>query len=287
MSMRHAKVIEAWVEQRNASADGLQAIGPTLYVDDRPVACWLDRADENGAQIALYTLRMGRSWLQLNIDEAIRCMRGTSLRVPWPHPSPTSAQHAENMKYLVGAWQQSIATTARSTRYAWGHYQIARREAAEANLYAWAFALPEPKSSISREVLWRARRNAVANRRERANKDTEASRDMLRALWRGGREILDVLPGPVMLRLSSDRQTIETSDGGKVTLSHVPVALLWGLACECRQLQRTAIWRIVSERPRIGRWSVQVVQADGSMQVGCYDLSFAEIARLAVTLGLR
>jgi hypothetical protein len=285
--MRQAKIIEAWVEQRNAAADSLKTIGPTLYVDDRPVACWLDRADENGAQIALYALRMGRSWLQLYVNEAVRCMRGTSLRVPWPHPSPTSVQHAENMKYLMGAWQQSIATTARSTRYAWGHYEIARREAAEAKLYAWAFALPEPKSSISREVLSRARRNAVANRRERANKDTEASRDMLRALWRGGREILDALPGPLMLRLSTDGQTIETSEGEKVAVADVPIALLWGLACECRQQQRTVIWRIVSERPRTGRWSVQMVHTDGSMQVGCHSLSFAEIARLAVTLGLR
>ena len=284
--MRQAKVIEAWVEQRIAAAGGLRTIGPTLYVDDRPVACWLDRADENGAQIALHALRMGRSWLQFNIHEAVRCMRGTLLRVPWPLPSPTSGQHAENMKYLVGAWQQSIATTARSTRYAWGHYQSARREAAEAKLYAWAFDLPEPKFSISREVLSRARRNAVANRRERTNKDTEPSRDMLRALWRGGRKILDFLPGPVMLRLSSDRQTIETSEGERVAVSHVPVALLWDLACECRQQQRTVIWRVVSQRPRIGQWSVQVVQSDGSMQVGCHDLSFAEIARLAVTLGL-
>jgi hypothetical protein len=285
--MRQAKVIEAWVEQRTAAADGFQAIGPTLYVGERPVACWLDRADENGAQIALCALRMGRSWLQSNINEAVNSIRGTSLRVPCPLPSPTSVQHAENINYLVGAWQDSIATTARSTRYAWGHYQIARREAAAAKLYTWAFDLPELQPKVSREVLSRARRNAVANRRERHNKVPEPPRDMLRALWRGGRELRDVFLGPVMLRLSSDKQTIETSEGEKVAISDVPAALLWGLACECRQQQHALIWRIVSERPRIGRWSVQVVQADGSMQIGCHNLAFAEIARLAVTLNLR
>lgn len=90
-----------------------------------------------------------------------------------------------------------------------------------------------------------------------------------------------------MLRLSSDTQMIETSHGEKVAISSVPVDLLWGLACECRQQHRPLIWRIVSERPRIGRWTVQLVQADGSMQVGCHTVSFAEIARLAVTLNLR
>jgi hypothetical protein len=90
-----------------------------------------------------------------------------------------------------------------------------------------------------------------------------------------------------MLRLSCDRQTIETSEGEKVAISNVPVALLWDLACECRQQQRPLIWRIVSERPRIGRWSVQMVCADGSMQVGCHSVSFEEIARLAVTLNLK
>jgi hypothetical protein len=283
--MRQAQVIEAWVEQRNASADGLQAVGPILYVGDRPVACWLDRADENGAQIAFYALRMGRSWLQLNINEAVHSVRGTSLRVPCPLPSPTSVQHSENINHLVWAWQRSIATTARSTRYAWGNFQCAQREAEHAKLYAWAFDLPEPKPNVSREILSRARRNAVANRRE--SKVPEPSRDILRALWRGGRELRDVFLGPVMLRLSADRQTIETSEGEKVAISTVPVALLWGLACECRQRRRPVIWRIVSERPRIGRWSVQVVYADGSMRVGCHSLSFAELARLAVTLNLR
>jgi hypothetical protein len=90
-----------------------------------------------------------------------------------------------------------------------------------------------------------------------------------------------------MLRLSSDRQTIETSEGERVPISNEPIALLWGLACDCRQQQRSLIWRIVSERPRIGRWSVQMVSADGSMQVGCHWISFAEIARLAVALNLR
>jgi hypothetical protein len=285
--MRQTKVLEAWVEQRAAEADGLQAIGPTLYVGDRPVACWLDRADETGAQIALYALRMGRSWLQIKLNEAVDAVRGTSLSVPCPLPSPTVAQHAENIDHLVGAWRHSIATTARSTRYAWGNFQGAQRRAALAKLYAWAFDLPEPELKVSREVLWRARRNAAASRRR--IKEAGPSRDILRALWRGGRDLrpISLGPGPVMLRLSSDGQTIETSEGEKAAISTVPAALLWGLACECRQQQRPLIWRIVSERPRIGRWSVQMVCADGSLQIGCHGVSFAEIARLAVTLNLR
>ena len=283
--MRKTKVLEAWVEQRTAAADGLQAIGPTLYVGDRPVACWLDRADEAGAQIALYALRMGGSWLRIKINEAVSAVRGTSLGVPCPLPSPTVAQHAENIDHLVGAWQQSIAATARSTRYAWGHLELAERQAALAKLYAWAFDLPDPNLNVSRGELSRARRNAVASRRER--KKAGSSHDILRALWRNGRGRRRVPFGPVMLRISSDRQTVETSEGEKVAISTVPVALLWGLACECRQQQRALIWRIVSERPRIGRWSVHRVLADGSMQVGCHSVSFAEIARLAVMLNLR
>jgi hypothetical protein len=282
--MRQTKVVEAWVEQRAAAADGLRAIGSTLYVDDRPVACWLDRADETGAQIALYALRMGRSRLQDHVSNAVFAARGTWLRVPCPLPSPTLAQHEENTNYLVGAWQQAMAATARSTRYAWSNFQFAQREAAQAKLYAWAFGLPEPHLNVSREVLSRACRNAVVGRRERK---AEPSGEILRALWRGGRELQHVCLGPLMLRLSSDRQTIETSEGEKVGIATVPAALLWGLACECRQQQRQLIWRIVSERPRIGRWSVQMVCADGSMQVGCHNVSFAEIARLAVALNLR
>ena len=277
--------MEAWVEQRSAAADGLQSIGPTLYVGDRPVACWLDRADETGAQIALYALRMGRSWLQSNIDKAVYAVRGTSLRVPCPLPSPTLVQHAQNINHLVGAWRQSIVATARSTHYAWGNYRFSQRQAALAKLYTWAFDLPEPKLNVSREALSRARRNAGTSRRE--SRVAEPSRDILRALWRGGRDLAHVFLGPVMVRLSSDRQTIETSEGEKIAISNVPVDLLWSLACECRQQQRPLIWRIVSERPSIGRWSVQMVCADGSVQVGCHSVSFEEIARLVVALNLR
>ena len=283
--MHQTEVLEAWIEQRSAAADGLQSIGSTLYIGDRPVACWLDRADETGAQIVLYALRLGRPWLQSNIKEAVHAVRGTSLRVPCPLPSPTLVQHAENINHLVGAWRQAIVATARSTRYAWGHYQGSQRRAALTKLYAWAFDLPEPKPNVSREELSRARRNAATSRRE--SKVAEPSRDIQRALWRSGRDLRHAVLGPVMLRLSCDRQTIETSEGEKVAISNVPVALLWDLACECRQQQRPLIWRIVSERPRIGRWSVQMVCADGSMQVGCHSVSFEEIARLAVTLNLK
>jgi hypothetical protein len=285
--MRQTEVLEAWVEQKSAAADGLQSIGPTLYVDDRPVACWLDRADETGAQIALYALRMGRPWLLSNIEEAVYCVRGTSLRVPCPLSSPTLVQQSENINHLVGAWRQSIAATARSTRYAWGNYQLSKRQGAQAKLYAWAFDLPEPKLNVSREELSRARRNAGTSRREGSASAFGPPRDFLRALWRSGRDLPHVFLGPVMVRLSSDRQTIETSEGEKVAISNVPVALLWGLACECRQQKRSLIWRIVSERPRIGRWSAQMVCADGSVQVGCHSVSFEEIARLAVTLNLK
>ena len=283
--MRKTEVLEAWVEQRCAAADGLQSIGPTLYVGDRPVACWLDRADETGAQIVLYALRLGRPWLHSHIKEVVSAVRGTSLRVPCPLPSPTLVQHAENINYLVGAWQECIVATARSPRYAWGHYQSSQHRSALAKLYAWALDLPEPKPNVSREELSRARRNAIAGRRE--SRVAAPSRDIQRALWRSGRDLRHVYLGPVMLRLSSDGQTIETSEGEKVAISTVPVAWLWGLACDCRQQQCPLIWRIVSERPRIGRWAVQRVGADGSMQVGCHSLSFAEIARLAVTLNLR
>ena len=226
--MRRTNVLEAWVEERTAAADGLQTIGPTLYVGHRPVACWLDRADPSGAQIALYGVRMGRPWLQSHINEAVQAVGGTFLRVPSPLPSPTPMQHAENISYLVGAWQRTVATTARSTHYAWGHYQVAQHQAADVKLYAWAFDLPEPQSKVSREVLSRARRNAIANRREKHKKVAEPSRDIMRALWRGGRNLRNAFLGPVMIRLSSDGQTIETSEGEKIPLPDVPVELVWG-----------------------------------------------------------
>jgi hypothetical protein len=285
--MRQAKVIEAWVEQKTVVAEGLQAIGPTLYVRDRPVASWLDRADENGAQIALCAVRTGRQCLQSRVFSAVYSARGLPLRVPCPLFSPTSIQHQENISYLVRAWQDAIAKTARSTRYAWGNFERAQREAVGAKLYSWAFGLAEPKLNASRDLLFRARRNAAASRREASKNPRQPSREILRAMWRGGLDWTDHPLGPVMLRLSSDKQSIETSEGEKVAVSTVPLALLWGLACESRRQRRAHIWRIVSERPFIGRWSVQAVNPDGSMLIGCHCIAFAEIARLAVTLNLQ
>jgi hypothetical protein len=281
--MKQTNVIAAWAEQRNAAAGGLRSVGPVLYAGDRPVACWLDRADEDGAQIALYALHLGRAYLRSGINAAVDSIWGTSLEVPCPLPTPE--QHAQNIGHLVYTWQHAILTAARSTRYALGHYQSSQQYGATAKLYAWAFGLSEPKPVISREIWLRARRNAAANRREKP--EPQPTRDMLRAIWRSGRDPGTKFLGPVMLRLSTDRKTIETSAGEKVAISNAPLSVLWGMARESREQRRTVIWRIVSERPRIGRWSVHAIRTDGSMQIGCHTLSFAELTRLAVELGLR
>jgi hypothetical protein len=83
-----------------------------------------------------------------------------------------------------------------------------------------------------------------------------------------------------MLRLSKDGQEIETSRGAVIPVSHAK--RLWPLIENVRAVGEPLTGRDF----RLGHYTLNTIQADGSIIVGCHDIPYAEIEAIAKALGL-
>ena len=97
--------------------------------------------------------------------------------------------------------------------------------------------------------------------------------------WRAG-EIGAQFPNawqlPIALRVKGD--TIETSRGAIVPATVAPI--LWRLVTAARAGHATQ-----RQGMHVGPFQLDEVRADGSLVIGCHDISYAELERMAASLG--
>lgn len=103
--------------------------------------------------------------------------------------------------------------------------------------------------------------------------------------WRAGGAALPwgMRDSAPMLRLSRDGSVIETSHGASVPASVAP--RLWRMVTAARAGAADAI-TAQHRGMRIGHFTLQTVRPDGSLLIGCHDIAFDELQRLADVLGL-
>lgn len=137
---------------------------------------------------------------------------------------------------------------------------------------------------------------------ERRRQDEEARKVALAdavAAWRRGEYVRHNLLGlPVMLRLvrfkgshrggllrEGNEDYIETSHGAEVPAKSV--AYLWHAVQQARaggvQLDAATLAKAAT---RLGVYELRFIRADGSIVVGCHDIPYAELERMAVELGM-
>ena len=80
------------------------------------------------------------------------------------------------------------------------------------------------------------------------------------------------------LRLSLDKQEIETSKGARVSVEVAP--FLWKEACGLRHKQVSREFRIP-----VGHYILDRIKDDGSLIVGCHEIPFSELEGIAGQLG--
>lgn len=110
-------------------------------------------------------------------------------------------------------------------------------------------------------------------------KATEAAAQSARIeAWRNGASVSVPRGDSPMLRLVGER--IETSWGADVPAT--VARNLWRLVCAARA-SRAAM--IPDGAHRVGAFTLDRVEANGDLVIGCHTLTFAELQRMAVTLG--
>ncbi len=164
----------------------------------------------------------------------------------------------------------------------------------------------EAKQEI-RELQARQRREALE--KGRAQAEAEFSPRML-ALWRvhgeystEAQEIKDMaaakgvyrfayaahlaqngFAGTSALRLSSDRDRVETSQGAQVLAR--TVKFLWAFCSEAKRTQTPVAAETLARFPRLDYYYAREIDASGNLTAGCHRIPFGEVEYIARELGL-
>jgi hypothetical protein len=191
------------------------------------------------------------------------------------------------------------AARARTAHGAQWEMQRASDFAHEANAYSAFFGLrwrvsipafsPERLEAIrnaaKREAARKAARTKAQQKRDAAELARRAAEyEAAREEWRRGESprlpVHSSWSGNTMLRLSGDR--IETSRGAWIPVS--AARLVWDAVRHCKETG--AGWApLGADRPRIGEFTLDRVDAEGNISAGCHTIEYLELARMAVALG--
>jgi len=287
--MRRLEVLRAWANQTltNIEEANLRIEGPSLYSGDTLLASMLDRADEDGHPVVLCAAKVPQPWRAQHVRTVLREIDAHWLYVPNPVASPNEHQHRNNILYLIGSLRNVLEAAAFHETFSVGHYDDYQRRRQDLNAYLEAFDLPVPNEDLAfiEQLEPRARSNAERQRKQ-GNK-VVMSMEYRRAMWRG-RTIPDrEAPGPVMLRMSLDEKSIETSNGDSIPVDIEQLSKLWRIVCTQREYGSPYTWRVLSERPKLGDYHVRSVRGDGTLVVDCHEIPFGEFTRIAVALRLK
>lgn len=152
-----------------------------------------------------------------------------------------------------------------------------------------ASTLPEVPALDSEALEVYKAREAERNRAKReADKAKEAERKVMIAraceAWRNGSPdySMQAYNASPMLRLSADGSEVETSRGVKVPVDAAKIALEI-----VREVKASGVpWTCPpAERVSIGHFSLDKVEADGTLHAGCHVIACAEIERFAASVG--
>lgn len=198
----------------------------------------------------------------------------------------------QNMERAREAVRQALVSSGaprirQATRDA--HKARALRIAENANAYLAALPEDERLSLVRIDTSALEAVRADLERAEEARRKIEAEARAARtaelaeslAEWRAGSVIArsgfhSIAPA---LRVSADGSTVQTSHGAEIPMDDA--RKLWPLILQMRAGQRE-----FSPGEPVGHYRLSKIRKDGSIVVGCHDIAFSEIERIAHALGL-
>lgn len=296
------QLAHVWAQQNQAEGSGSNFFfeGPSTYSYGRhfEIARFITR---KGKRAVLFTTRGYSVSTSRHIGYARNAIRDG---VPVFHvPSIDGAARGsredatrEDYKRRV-ADLEMVAAKCRSADAAIRAMNQAAALAHEANQYAeffgrrWRIKVPEWSPEARERLRAKAARQAARDKAKRAAAARKAAAQLAeaRANWRAGIASGYTGPGarytsgPVMLRLSADRERIETSRGAEIPASLAP--MVWELVQETRRKGDGFDFTDYANRPRLGHFTLDRIEADGSIVAGCHEISYAELCGIALALG--
>jgi hypothetical protein len=200
-------------------------------------------------------------------------------------------QHEKNLKHYTREVVEHLSTClrARSSYNKEYHHERAVELRKEALCYATFFGLLDPAIEIvpdldSEQMAAIKAREAKASAKKAAETKRKAEEDRVRwaqaaEQWRKG-EYHHYLPYslPTMLRIEGNE--VVTSRGARFPITHAKRGLVLVravMACE-------EDWHYNGHSCRLGHYSIDRIEANGTVHAGCHIVSWSEIERIAPTI---
>lgn len=285
MAIANRQLAHQWAAQTKPSGKGSNFYydGPTIYSygGHFPIATFYPQP--NGGRCVLFTTDGYSPSTSRHISYTRSALHGLGVNVfNVAHvPTPHHVHHPDNVCDYMRRIERDTLLTARSRQNKqWRLTELVALQR-EAELYRATFApdMPAIAVTVSDDELRAAmtvRKAAEAAARTRAAvADAQA-----RAEWRTGDHY--AAPGDTMLRLSGNRETIETSRGARVPVSVAPA--LWALVQRARAGD---VFEIPASASNVGDFTLRDITAEGDLIVGCHHIRYAELDALAGVLGLK
>lgn len=294
----NAMVAHLWANrsQPHAANSGrsLYFEGDTIYSygSHFPIARW---ADNVGAPVVLFTSR-GYSITTSGHKSTTRQAIPPDATVLTVHNvlADSPAAHLANLEGILNAFAAAVDTAGRARKYTGRHLEKARQLRVSAVAYAARFSLdchdlpiPDEANLVEVAAGQIARQaEADANRAEQRRVAMKAQRrsaaKTLRSWRQGGQSLYAVgasFAPANFCRVTGDE--VETTAGATAPLAHVRRALPVVL-----RIQATGrSWRPNGETIRLGPFSVDSIDDEGTVHAGCHRFSRREVQRLAATIG--
>jgi len=219
-------------------------------------------------------------------------------------------QHAANLAHFRAIYDAALLSARRcSDARVDGHIQHASRAVHDAAEYSAAFELPAPVYDTHTDYAavraFRAEREArnntpakvAARERAAANREAREAAATARAIaenatalddWRAGLrrwlpfEVRHDAKGGALIRIDGD--VLQTSLGAEVPLSHA--IRIFEVVRRCKEAGEAWERNSASPAHRVGHFSVDAINADGSFIAGCHRFNWPEVERAAIAAGV-
>lgn len=266
-----------------------------------PIAAFMDAPD--GGRVVLGNFHESRSNStskhQMHTWRAIPG-RYRVFDVPNVHPAYKSGGpdhfHRDNLSAMIERAAEENAKSKRARVYKASHADRAQYWLREASRYAEAFGVEWKAPDIealTEEVQKRAAEQAAQYAKERAEREArEVERMTLLRVHQAGdmTDWLNEIPnsrvpssysrtddGSAFIRRSPDGADLQTSQGASVPWEHAVKAFRFVKLIR----ERGEGWKRNGHTVRVGHYTLDSVQPDGSFIAGCHFIKWQEIERLA------
>jgi len=289
--MNNRQIAHLWAQQESKGRRGSNFFfdGATIYSygSHFPIARFV--SNDHGERAVLFTTRDYSVTTQQHKSHVRGALHGlrTITGVFHVHDVTARPQSAQIRGDYLQRVTESTQLAARARKYAEQHIECAQHTAAEGNAFAefcgWSWRLDTP--TLDPAFLAQCRERIAADHRKRTAEIKKREAEYARALaesivkWRGGENVY-VRGGETMLRVLGDK--IQTSRGAEIPLDHAP--RVWGVIRKV--MDRGEPYQHNGHAEHAGEFRIDRIDVDGTLHAGCHVIGYAELARMAQSLGL-